>query len=106
LVLQGADGVVFVADSQWNQLQKNTESMGSLEEHLRQLGYDPKRIPLVIQYNKRDLPNIAPITVLEAQLGHNGIPHLESIATQGTGVFDTLKTIINTIMIRVQHELR
>jgi signal recognition particle receptor subunit beta len=105
LVLQGADGVVFVADSQWDQLQKNTESMSSLEEHLSQLGYDPKKIPLVIQYNKRDLPNIAPVTVLQSQLGYNGIPHLESIATRGTGVFDTLKTIINTIMIRVQREL-
>jgi signal recognition particle receptor subunit beta len=106
LVLQGADGVVFVADSQWNQLRENVVSLRSLDEHLFQLGYDPRNIPLVIQYNKRDLPNSAPITVLEARLGRNGIPHVESIATRGTGVFDTLKMIINTIMIKVQRELR
>jgi len=105
LVLQGADGVVFVADSQWNQLQENVISLRSLERHLHQLGYDPRSIPLVIQYNKRDLPNRAPINILEAQLGRNGAPHVESIATRGAGVFDTLKLIINTIMTKVQREL-
>jgi len=105
LVLQGADGVVFVANSGWDQLQENVVSMRSLDEHLRQLGYDPRNIPLVIQYNKRDLPHGVPIPVLQAQLGRNGIPHVESIATRGTGVFDTLKLIINTIMTKVQHEL-
>jgi signal recognition particle receptor subunit beta len=105
LVLQGADGVVFVADSQWSQLQENLVSLRSLDEHLHLLGYDPRKIPLVIQYNKRDLPNRVPIKILDMQFGRNGVPHVESVATQGPGVFDTLKLIINTIMSKVQHEL-
>jgi len=105
LVLQGADGVVFVADSQWNRLRDNVESMRNLKDNLRQLGYNPVHLPLTIQYNKRDLPNRAPITVLEAELGHNGVPHIESIATRGIGVFDTLKTIINAVVIKVQREI-
>jgi len=105
LVLQGADGVVFVADSQWSQLHENLVSLRSLDEHLRILGYDPKSIPIVIQYNKRDLPNRVPINILDIQFGRNGIPHIEAVATKGTGVFDTLKLIINTIMTKVQREL-
>ncbi len=105
LVLQGADGVVFVADSQWDRLQDNVESMRNLEENLRQLGYDPFHLPLTIQYNKRDLPDKAPITVLEARLGRNGVPHFESVATRGIGVFDTLKAIINLVVTRVQQEI-
>lgn len=105
LVLQGADGVVFVADSKWDRLQDNVESIHSLENHLRQLGYDPDHVPLTMQYNKRDLPDRAPIAVLEAQLGRNGTPHIESIATRGIGVFDTLKVIINAVVTKVQREL-
>ena len=105
LVLQGADGVVFVADSQLNRLQANMKSMQNLDAHLHQLGYDPANLPLIIQYNKRDLPNKAPISVLEARLGGNGIPHIESVATSGIGVFDTLKTIINAVVTKVQREI-
>lgn len=105
LVLQGADGVVFVADSQWDRLQDNIESMRSLENNLRQLGYDPAHLPLTIQYNKRDLPNRAPIAVLKARLGRNGVSHIESVAIRGIGVFDTLKTIINAVVTKVQREL-
>jgi signal recognition particle receptor subunit beta len=105
LVLQGADGVVFVADSQWNRLQDNVESMRNLEENLRQLGHDPAHLPLTIQYNKRDLPNRTPITILEARLGCNGVPHIESVAIHGIGVFDTLKTIINSVVTKVQREI-
>jgi len=105
LVLQGADGVVFVADSQWNRLQDNVASMRNLEENLRQLGHDPAHLPLTIQYNKRDLPNRTPITILEARLGCNGVPHIESVAIHGIGVFDTLKTIINSVVTKVQREI-
>nr|NIO70838.1 gliding-motility protein MglA [Anaerolineae bacterium] len=70
LVLQGTDGVVFVADSQWDRLQANVESMRSLQNNLRQLGYDPVHLPLAMQYNKRDLPDRVPVAVLEARLGH------------------------------------
>ena len=105
LVLQGADGVVFVADSQWHRLQDNVKSMDGLKDHLHQLGYDPTHVPFIMQYNKRDLPDKAPITILEAQLGRNGVAHIESVAIHGIGVFDTLKTIINAVVIRVQREL-
>jgi len=105
LVLQGADGVVFVADSQWDRLQDNVESMRSLENNLRQLGYDPAHLPLTIQYNKRDLPNRAPIAVLRARLGRNGVSHIESVAIRGIGVFDTLKMIINAVVTKVQREI-
>ena len=105
LVLQGADGVVFVADSQWNRLKDNVESMRNLEENLRQLGHDPAHLPLTIQYNKRDLPDRTPITILEARLGCNGVPHIESVAIHGIGVFDTLKTIINAVVTKVQREI-
>jgi signal recognition particle receptor subunit beta len=105
LVLQGADGVVFVADSQRDRLQANVESMHSLENNLRQLGYDPAHIPFTIQYNKRDLPDRAPIAVLKARLGRNGVPQIESVAIRGIGVFDTLKTIINAVVTKVQREI-
>jgi signal recognition particle receptor subunit beta len=105
LVLQGADGVVFVADSQWDRLQANVKSMRSLQNNLRQLGYDPVHLPLTMQYNKRDLPDRVPIAVLEARLGHNGVPHIESVAIRGVGVFDTLKTIINAVVTKVQREI-
>ena len=105
LVLQGTDGVVFVADSQWDRLQANVESMRNLQNNLRQLGYDPVHLPLTMQYNKRDLPDRVPIAVLESRLGHNGVPHIESVAIRGVGVFDTLKTIINAVVIKVQREI-
>ena len=105
LVLQGADGVVFVADSQRDRLQANLESMRSLEDNLRQLGYDPVHLPLILQYNKRDLPNRIPTAVLEARLGRNGVPHIESVATHGLGVFDTLKKIIHVVVTKVQQEI-
>lgn len=105
LVLQGADGVVFVADSQWHRLRDNMECMHSLDDNLRQLGYDPAHVPFIIQYNKRDLPNKAPIAILEARLGRNGVPYIESVATRGVGVFDTLKMIINAVVNKVQQEI-
>jgi signal recognition particle receptor subunit beta len=105
LVLQGADGVVFVADSQMDRLHANMESMRNMKENLRQLGYDPVHLPLILQYNKRDLPDRIPIAVLEARLGRNGVPHIESVATRGTGVFDTLKTVIHVVVTKVQREI-
>ncbi|NIO69560.1 MAG: hypothetical protein GTN71_11150 [Anaerolineae bacterium] len=79
--------------------------MRSLQNNLRQLGYDPVHLPLTMQYNKRDLPNRVPVAVLEARLGHNGVPHIESVAIRGVGVFDTLKTIINAVVTKVQREI-
>ncbi len=102
LVLRGADGLVFVADSQVYRLKDNLASLQSMNEHLEELGFVPQEVPLVIQFNKRDLPNAAPVPVLRSYLGVNGLVCFESVATQGVGVFDTLKAAINAVMAQVQ----
>lgn len=105
LVLQGADGVVFVADSQWDRLRANVETMRDMEQNLSALGCDPRTMPLVLQCNKRDLPNVAPLPLIQQQIGCNGIPCFASSAIQGIGVFDTLKAIINLVVAQTQQQL-
>ena len=105
LVLQGTDGVVFVADSQRQRLRANVEAVRDMEKNLRMLGFNPRAMPLVLQCNKRDLPDIAPLPLMQQQLGYNGMPCFASVATQGTGVFDTLKAIINLVVARAQRQL-
>src|SRR5262245_22752999 len=92
MVLKGADAVVFVADSQQAMLDANKESLESLRRNLEENGIDPT-IPMVIQYNKRDLPSALPVDVLNQSLNPAGVPHYEAIAFKGTGVEDTLKGI-------------
>jgi signal recognition particle receptor subunit beta len=105
LVLQGADGLIFVADSQWNRMQANVEMIRNMEQNLREMGFNPRTMPLVLQCNKRDLPSIAPVSLIRQQLGCNGAPSFESVATEGTGVFDTLKAIINLVVKQAQKQL-
>jgi signal recognition particle receptor subunit beta len=95
LVLQGADAVVYVADSQISRLKANMESMRNLKRNLQTLRVNPRDFPLVLQYNKRDLPNRAPIGLLRMQLAHDGIPQFQSVATHGIGVIETLRAAIN-----------
>src|SRR5215468_8285291 len=92
MVLKGADAVVFVADSQQAMLDANKESLESLRKNLAENGIDPN-IPMVIQYNKRDLPTVLGIDLLNAKLNPRNVPHYAAIAIQGTGVEDTLKGI-------------
>lgn len=95
LVLRNVDGIVFVVDSQYPRFEENIESILNLADNLRRQGDDPDRMPLVVQYNKRDLPNIAAIEDLRAALRvPKGVPELEAVATQGIGVFETMKTIL------------
>jgi len=101
LVLQGADGVVYVADSQLNRLKANIEAMRSLEENLMVLGMNPDEFPMVLQYNKRDLRSIAPIALLRIQLARDGVPQFQSVATDGVGVLETLKAAINLIVSKL-----
>ncbi|MDH4208051.1 MAG: GTPase domain-containing protein [Anaerolineae bacterium] len=101
LVLQGADGVVYVADSQLNRLKANILTMRNLEGNLMELGMNPRDFPMVLQYNKRDLPSIAPIALLRIQLARNGIPQYQSVATEGVGVLETLKAAINLVVSRL-----
>jgi signal recognition particle receptor subunit beta len=93
LVLQGADGVVFVADSQVDLWQENQESLANLRDNLVTLGMDINKVPLVMQYNKRDMPNIVSVAELDHALNFRHVPHYEAVATTGVGVFDTLKAI-------------
>src|SRR5687767_4790655 len=93
LILKGVDGVVFVADSQEERMDANVESLYNLEENLQAQGYDLMKIPYVLQLNKRDLPNIIPADDLAAELQRKGEPVFEATASQGVGVFDTLKEI-------------
>ena len=98
LILKGVDGVVFVADSQVERLDANIESMHNLYENLAQYGLDPRQIPFVIQYNKRDLPNVASVEELEANLNPTRVPHFEAVSTRGIGVFDTLKAVSKQVI--------
>ena len=93
LVLQGADGVVFVADSQVDLWPENQESIVNLRDNLSMLGMDIYRVPLVMQYNKRDLANIVSLSELDKGLNFRQVPYYEAVATSGAGVFDTLKAI-------------
>ena len=94
LVLKNVDGIVFVVDSQAGRLEANQESIKNLWDNLRLQGDDPDRMPLVVQYNKRDLPSAVPTTILREQLSvPDGVPEIEAVATEGKGVFATLKLI-------------
>ena len=101
LVLRGVDGIVFVADSQWDRLQENLESFKNLEENLREYDYDLAELPYVIQYNKRDLPNVAPVEYLEFLLNRRSrrVPYFEAVAVDGRGVFDTLNTVSRMVLV-------
>ncbi len=98
LVLRGVDGLVFVADSQMEKMDDNIESLKNLEENLAEYGYDIKDIPMVLQYNKRDLPNVASIEEMQRQLNPRNLPYFEAVASAGTGVFATLKAISKLVL--------
>lgn len=104
LVLTGADGIVFVADSQVARADANLESLENLQENLR----DQKReqsAPLVIQYNKRDLPDVVPVAELERTLNPHGVPSVETIATKGVGVFESLSLITKAALAAINDTL-
>ncbi len=98
LVLRGADGVVFVADSHKDMLEENIESLRNLQENLLEEGFDIREIPLVIQYNKRDLPEALPVEELEDVLNFRGVPSGVATAVTGEGVFDTLRSISGLVL--------
>jgi len=93
LVLKGVDGVVFVADSQVAAEDTNVESLGNLKANIAELGLTIDQLPIVFQYNKRDIRNILPVEVLNETLNPAGAPYFEAAALHGVGVFETLKTI-------------
>ena len=91
LILKGADGVIFVADSQDERLEANLESLENLEQNLAEQGQSLDAMPHVMQYNKRDLPNVVSLPELQAALNGRNAPWYEACATKGIGVFETLK---------------
>jgi signal recognition particle receptor subunit beta len=101
LVLQGADGVVFVADSQRAQRDENVESFRNLQVNLLEQGVDPRTIPIVIQYNKRDLPDVMSLDEMDDLLNYRDLPRFEAQALGGIGVFDTLKGISELVLRRL-----
>jgi hypothetical protein len=98
LILKGVDGVVFVADSQNERMEANIESLDNLRINLAEQGADLERTPFVIQYNKRDLPNAAPLAQMKKLLNPKGVPDFEACATSGKGVFETLKAVARSIL--------
>ncbi len=99
LVLKGADAVVFVADSQADVLSKNVESLEDLKQNLMENGLDPQTIPLVFQYNKRDLPNVMDAALLDGKVNFRQAPSFEASAITGMGVMETIKGVI-TLLIK------
>jgi hypothetical protein len=103
LVLQGADGVVFVADSQARQLEENIESFQDLHANLSEQGVDPRAMPIVVQYNKQDLPKelILPVADLSEAINFRGAPEFSADALHGPGVFETLRGISELVLRRL-----
>ncbi len=106
LILKGVDGVVFVADSQIERMEANQESIENLRENLKEQAYDIEKIPLVMQWNKRDLPNAAPVEDLSRLLNGYVRPEFGATATQGVGVFDTLKEIAKLVLQELKRGTR
>jgi len=98
LILKGVDGIIFVADSQRERAEANIESMHNLHENLSTYGYDLQEIPFAIQYNKRDLENVESLEELRAQLNPSGVADYEGVATEGMGVFDTLRSVSKMVV--------
>jgi signal recognition particle receptor subunit beta len=98
LILKGLDGVIFVADSQIERMDENLEALRNLERNLEQQGYDIKEIPLIMQYNKRDLPNVASLAEMRSALNPYNAPEIEGTASEGKGVFESLKTVSKSII--------
>jgi signal recognition particle receptor subunit beta len=102
LILKGVDGVVFVADSQVERIDANIESLENLRDNLQEQGYDLDKLPYVVQYNKRDLPNAVDAAYLRELLNPTNVPDFEGVATTGVGVFDTLKAVAKQVLIELK----
>ena len=108
MVLKGVDGVVFVADSQYRKMEENLESFRNLEENMNEYGYSLDQIPCVVQFNKRDLPGVAPKYYLEYLLNRRKtrMHTFDSVATSGEGVFPTLNQISKLVLHKMDNELK
>jgi hypothetical protein len=106
LVLRGVDGVVFVADSQAERFGDTGESFKNLQENMAEMGLSIATVPTILQYNKRDLPNIVPIERLQEALNPAGqYQYVEAVASSGIGVFETLKALAKMVLGTVGKKL-
>lgn len=105
LVLRGADGIVFVADSQASRIRQNIESWQDMHNYMKELGL--QGVPVIVQFNKRDLSEAVPIEALKRAMDlDSSHPVFESIATEGVGVFDTLKASISQVIARINRQMK
>ncbi len=102
LILKGVDGVIFVADSQIERMEANEESLENLRTNLAEQGYSLEKLPFVIQYNKRDLPNVAASEELRQALNTMSVPDFDAVARTGVGVFDTLKAAAKLVLTELR----
>ena len=106
LVLKGADALVFVADSEVGKMEENKESLANLRTNLAEYGLTLDGIPWVLQYNKRDLPNVYSVEELNAELNPGRVPFFEAVASEGKGVFETFRGVSHLLMEKVTKDLR
>ena len=102
LILKGVDGIIFVADSQGNRMEANTESLNNLKVNLKVHGYDLRKMPYVLQLNKRDLPTAVEVEEMKKKLMLNGEPVFEASASTGIGVFETLKAAAKQVILQLR----
>ena len=102
LILKGVDGIVFVADSQDERMAANIESIRNLEANLKEHGLELSNMPYALQFNKRDLPDVVPVDEMYRSLNYKREPTFEAVATEGTGVFDTLKSVAKQILVELR----
>ncbi len=102
LILKGVDGVVFVADSQIERMEANVESLEDLKINLAEQGYALEKLPYAVQFNKRDLPNVAPVDEMNKLLNVNSVSWFEAVATTGVGVFETLKIVAKHVLFELK----
>lgn len=102
LILRGCDGIIFVADSQRARMEANIESIANLATNLKENGFDIRSIPYVLQLNKRDMPSAATVPEMEHLLRFRAEPMIEAVASQGTGVIDTLKAAARQVLMELQ----
>ena len=100
-VLNGADGIVFVVDSQAEKFEENVQSIAELEINMRRIGKNLGNFPFIMQWNKRDVPSALPVNVLERYLNRRRVPSYEAIASNGKGVFATLRAISKNVMAQL-----
>ncbi len=106
VVLRGVDGIVFVVDSRWSMLPKNLESFQNLKDNLKEEGIAIESLPVVIQFNKRDLPDVLAVDALQEGLGLGSLPYIEAVASEGKGAVETFKLISKLTFVDILRRLQ